>query len=212
MGSGALAWGLSLLLATPALEGRLAALAGEERRRAEVNCAFKEHQRVEELDGQAGVVGLEVRTYVVTAGPTGQVRRLVETKREGKSLNPSLRHKPEDERPPNKPLPFAAAAQPDYRFSERADGGIAFRPHRAGTERATGHLTLTRDGHLETLALRPSALPPFVHEALLEVRYGDTACGRRALVATMTGDAGLLFLRVRFRSQSRYSEFSVGGR
>jgi len=213
-----LVWTVSLsmlLSSTPETQSRLEALlqtlGQRELEREARTCRVLERTVVEELDGDGEVKGKVIREYTVTHDRTGPRRTLKSETFEG---DPSgmFRQRPKEEKP--EPSPFHPKAQALYRFELEVKPGattgtLRFTPKKLHERRmkGTAHVDLT-SSHILSMKIEPSDYPMGLDALTMNVTLADTACGRQPVRVTTEGEGGILFLRVRFRSDTSLSGHS----
>lgn len=203
----------------PELSSTLEALGREEARKDALGiCRFVERVRVEELDSDGKVKGAVVREFAVERG-VGTYRRTLLSEELTGELNGKLaeRNDPTPEQVEASRSPFHPEAQRHYRFEgPTAEGegrvAVSFRPHAKHPQRLVGRAVIDAETErILSISGVPSKRPMFVDEVKVEVDFAPTACGVTMVRSRTRGEAGALFMKVRFRISSELREFRAGG-
>ncbi len=199
----------------PSLEALVTRLGEEEKARSAQTCAFVERTAVHELDSDGNVKGSVIREFDVTFEPTVHRRALRSETFEG---DPSrlLKKRPEDTADKPQPGPFHPDEQPHYTYAlvshEGARAVIRYTPKEPHEKRMKGTAVVNvPKARLLRMEMEPSENPKFVKSLKMDVTLADTACGQRMVKVTAKGAGGMLFMKVRFRTESTISGFKPGG-
>ncbi|MFY0578251.1 hypothetical protein ACN28S_31575 [Cystobacter fuscus] len=176
-------------------------------------CRTVESSVTEELDKEGKVKGRLTRSYEVTrSGTTVVARKLLSQKEEG-DLTSQLKADPKD--PPKNEddrarlSPFHPRARADYRFDSTPGPSeglvtVKFTPLKSDKKRMKGQAVVdTRAGKMMTLRVSPSEMPPMLDELQLDfLAYTETPCERQPTQMKITGSGGVLFYKLRFRTEA----------
>lgn len=177
------------------------------------SCTYVEKSTVEQLDSDKKVTAREVHTYRVEQTGREVKRTFVSAEKKLGELTSRLRPKQDNElskdeleRRRNLRSPFHMEEQAKYRFRwvqppSKGTGLIAFEPLERDVKNTVGVATADVESHSSLLILsRPSDFPTGLSELDAKTNYANTPCGLRPIRFEVSGEGGILFLRVRFHS------------
>ena len=174
-------------------------------------CRYTEVTTVSELDDDGKVKGSRTRTYDVVSKPPAQPeRKLRSEKSEGEELSSSLRQERKGGHPQRSMFHPAEQGAYSFRLAQSPGEGrarIFFNPKKKDAQHLEGEaLVDTVAGRVLSLRGSPSDKPMVLDYLNLTIDYGPTACDFQPTRVRLEGKAGILFMRVRFRTDTRLSD------
>ncbi|MBX5480855.1 MAG: hypothetical protein IRZ16_03240 [Myxococcaceae bacterium] len=199
----------------PSTLSELLARAGEnEALKASATCAFIEESIVEQLDSDGRVEGKVIRRAETTVKQSRIVSRKVTSKKvEGDPS--SMIQKDEEPKGEARYSAFHPNEQRLYRFEllGPADADtvkVRFAPLEKDEKKMQGTAWIDRRTGLVThIDATPSDLPMVLDEMTLSLDQEETPCGPQVTHLRMSGKAGLLFFKKRFRADTKLSGHHV---
>lgn len=198
----------------PTLDELLDAIGAEVLRTEKSLCKYTEHTVLEELDRKGSRKGAVVREMLVTQAPDGPSRALRHEEIDG---DPSalFTRRPEEKGEKPKPGPFHPSQRELYEYTLEVKAGgqtatVRFRPRKPHADRMQGHAVVDLLGRkLVRLSLEPSKYPPFLEQLRMHVTMRDTPCGRHPSSVVSEGVAGIMFVKSRFRAETKLSAHAL---
>jgi hypothetical protein len=199
----------------------------EEKKLAVPACRSVESSVTEQLDKEGKSKGRLTRGYeVIRAGTMVVSRKKLSEKEEGELIS-QLKAEPQDQKQNEDPRgqlsPFHPKARDEYQF-EQSPGPreglvtIKITPRKKDKKRMQGTAVVdSKTAQLISMHLSPSELAPMLDSFQVDLVYGDTPCDRSPTRLQFSGAGGVLFYKVRFRTQvqvfghQRLDSAAVGG-
>lgn len=200
-----------LLAAAPTDLPTLLKSLGEDAKRRESTpaCAYREVTTVEELGGDAGVKGSEVRTFDVEYEKVDVTKRTaVSTEKQGAPLSDFLVQPPNAKGRKTARSPFHPDVQNQYTFGLAGDI-VTIEPKKPDMERVRGTAKLDDKGHILVLDVSPSKPPLLLKSVSLRFSFADTPCGRLPIEIDMQGEGVEILIETKFQSRTLLSSHEL---
>lgn len=181
----------------------------EEKKLALPACRSVEHSVMEQLDKDGKSKGRLTRSYeVIRLGTQVVSRKKLSEKEEGELIR-QLKAEPQErtEDPRGQLSPFHPKVRDEYQFDQSPGPReglvtVKFAPRKKDKNKVKGTaLVEPKTAQLISMHLSPSELAPMLDSFQIDLIYGDTPCGRYPTQLQFAGSGGVLFYKVRFRTQ-----------